>query len=379
MVSLVASSRTPNWQFAGLAGSTTVLSSDRDPDVTTPRIELNRAALGHNIAHTKSLVGSAVKVMVAVKSNAYGHGLELVAPEVIAQGAEELAVLDLDTAVQARALVAEPPLLAWLLSPADDFSAAVTHGVELGISEIWQLDKIDALAPTSPVRVHLKIDTGLNRNGSSVEQWPALIARARTLEGAGVINVRAIWSHLADTSAEESLKALARLEAALEQAREAGLEPELTHLAASHAAVSLPQTRRDLVRLGVLAYGVSPFADRSAADLGYQPVLTLYAPVTSVSDATVELGVGYHHGVLPTGGSSLAIQRAGVSHEVLEVGVDYTLLAAHSTTDVQVGEEIALLGAAEGAVSVERWAEAAGTIGDEVLVSLRDDLPRSWA
>lgn len=343
-----------------------------------PIVWLNREALRSNVKRALEICGSS-RLMLAVKSNAYGLGAELVVPEVVAAGAHELAVLDIETGLAIRPMAPETPLLAWLLAPDSDFAAALEATIELGISALWQLDAIEACRSSHKATIHLKIDTGLHRNGALLEDWPNLVARAAQLESAGVVRVRAVWSHLADTSDETTLESLGRLEEAADLVRQAGIQPEILHLAASHAAIELPQTRLDMVRLGILAYGISPFSDRFADDLGFAPVMTLTAPVVHHSDV-IRLGVGYGHGVIAPVGSGIEVDLHGGRYRVREVGVDQIELEHLSGPKLpEVGEHVALLGGAEGAIPAEKWAALAHTIGDEVVAHLDPSLERRWA
>jgi len=348
--------------------------------MTGPHIELNRGALAANVAHIRALVGEQVSLMFAVKSNAYGHGMALVAPEVIAQGASELAVLDIATGIEVRSVVPDVPLLAWLLEPEDDYRAASRYGLELGVSTTQQLHQIADTAPSTALVVHLKVDTGLHRNGATAQQWPQLCRVAAALEREGLITVRAVWSHLADTSIESSRAALSLLHDAVIVAREAGLNPDITHLAASHGAIELPETHLDMIRFGILGYGVSPFDDQSAEELGFQPVLTLHAPVTHFTDETLHLGVGYQHGVLPPTRAGARIQISGVSLDVVAVEAQHTVLRGVLPDGaVREGMMVPMLGAQAPGASVEAWAGWADTIGDEVLVRLHPDIPRRFS
>lgn len=343
--------------------------------MTSPRIELSHWALTHNLTHASQSLTSG-GLMMAVKSNAYGHGSELVVPAALEAGVDEFAVLDIATALEIRALAPHTPLLAWLLFPGDQFLEAAEAHIDLGISSTWQLDEIAALPTAPPVTVHLKIDTGLNRNGATVTEWPDLVRRASELEAIGVIKVRAIWSHLSDTSVETSRQALTRLNDAVAVAKELGVEPEITHLAASHAAVELPETRLDLVRLGILAYGVSPFDDHSAQDLGFEPVLTLFAPITTIDPSgSVSLGVGFSHGlIVPTQQATISI--GGADYVLRDVQAESSTWAPVSEAGlVQAGGMVPVFGRG-AAVSVEQWATWCHTIGDEVLAKLDSSIPR---
>lgn len=344
-----------------------------------PAIELDRQALRNNVRTAKQMLGPDVSLMFAVKANAYGHGMGLVTPAVVADGADELAVLDIATGVAARSHAPNTPLLAWLLDHGDDVVVAADHSLELGVSTREQLDAIGTTRTDNPVVVHLKIDTGLSRNGATAAQWPTLVAAARKLEIAGRIRVRAVWSHLADTSAGASRLALGRLREAHQLAKDAGLTPDTLHLAASHAAVDLPEARLDLVRFGILGYGVSPFDDRRAQDLGFHPVLSLFAPLIESGDGELTLGVGFGHGLLPPQSPEASLTIAGRPFAINRVAAERTILTGNTDDlDAAIGEQIPVLGAAPGAPSVEQWASWCTTIGDEVLVRLRADIPRRF-
>ena len=347
-----------------------------------PQITLSRQALAANLLRARELAGDTTQVMLAVKSNAYGHGMEHVVQEAVAAGVDAFAVLDLPTALAVHAHAPETPLLAWLFGPHTDYTDAVTAGVHLGVSTQGQLDDIATHRAGTPAIVHLKVDTGLNRNGATAAQWPELVARAADLEASGVLRVHAVWSHLADTSAQTSREALQRLLQAVDVARAAGLNPPLRHLAASHALIDVPEARLEMVRLGILAYGVSPVADRSAEALGFHPVMTVHAPVIEVNAERLVLGIGSSHGLLSPTDATAHITLHGERYSIQQVGIDQTSLtpptADSATPALSPGETVPILGAAPGAPSIEEWAGWCGTIGDEVLVALRPEIPRSW-
>lgn len=330
-------------------------------------------AFSRNVAQASRTLAGDARLMVAVKSDAYGHGEAEIAQTALEAGAHSLAVLDIESGVRLRPHAGDAMLLAWLLSPSDDFSAAAHAGVDLGISGLWQLEKLAREVPEGCVSVHLKIDTGLHRNGALPEDWEALCAEALRLEQQGVIQVRALWSHLSDTSLEENQRSVERFHTAVDQARAMGLRPELLHIAASAAATDLPESRLDLVRVGISAYGVSPFDDRSAHDMGFEPVMSAHAIVTSVDMAGLEarIGMGYGNGLLPvpddTGwvvhnAQRLSLRRVDADHCVISIPEGYLLAP---------GDVVTLWGQPEtGSPRAEDWATWARTIGDEVVSAM---------
>ncbi|GMA95708.1 hypothetical protein GCM10025881_25320 [Pseudolysinimonas kribbensis] len=237
------------------------------------RIDLS--AIRDNVAKIRRLVAPA-RVLAVVKANGYGHGLELAARAALEGGADQLGVADLAEALQLRAAGIDAPVLAWLHAPDADFDAAVDAGIEIGVSSREQLERAVGAV------VHLKIDTGLSRNGIPPADWDAAVARAAELERTGVLRVRGVWSHLANAGARETERQRRRFEDAVAAARAAGLDPEVRHLAASEAAIAAPATRYDLVRIGIAMYGLPPAEDVDVAALGLRPAMELAASVAAV-------------------------------------------------------------------------------------------------
>ena len=342
-------------------------------------LEISRSAFAHNVKQAKRLLAGDAALMVAIKSEAYGHGLPELAELAVKSGADALAVLDIDTGVALREYVGSTPLLCWLHSPHSDFGAAARSGLDVGISGAWQLERLVEQAPGLNSRVHLKIDTGLHRNGALEQDWPHLVQQARQREMEGHITVVGIWSHLADTSVEEDARALEKFHNAVAIAREAGLAPSLLHIAASAAAADAPETRLDLVRIGIIAYGVSPFDDRTASDLGFRPVMAAKARVMKVDEAagTAEIGMGFTDGLLPPTLVAGWVRYAHHTFAIDSVEAEHIVVRSDGVPLPEVGSVITLWGdEAGGSPLAEDWASWAGTIGDEIVASLNTRVPR---
>lgn len=344
-------------------------------------IDISLANFRANVAKAKSNLAGSSQLMIAVKSEAYGHGGLALAEAAVDAGADALAVLDIPTGISLKEKLPETPMLAWLISPHDDFLAASAAKLTLGISHSWQLDAIAEQCQGLTTTVHLKIDTGLHRNGCLPSLWPALVAKAKELETAGVILVEGIWSHLADTSVEEDKRSLERFRNALEVARVAGLAPTVTHIAASAAAEDFPEARLDMVRIGIIAYGVSPFDDRSADELGFAPVMAARALITDVDEAraTLTIGMGFGHGLMPLLPGTGWVSWQGTSVPLLSVEVSHCVLGWPESGTPAIGDVVTLFGdPASGSPLAEDWAEWAGTIGDEVVSAMSPAVPRRY-
>jgi alanine racemase len=337
-------------------------------------LRMHLPAFRHNVA-TLAAIAAPARTMLAVKADAYGHGMLPVARAALESGADSLAALEVPAALALREAGIGVPIFAWLHGADTDFSAAIAHDIDLGVSSREELRRIVAAADTGVAAVHLKIDTGLHRNGASAEQWPDLVRVALAASSAGRVRIAGLWSHLADASADADAAALAEFERAIAVAGELGVpldgpDRPLLHLAASSAGIREPEARFDLVRFGIAAYGVSPFDDVDGPGLGLRGTMTLQAEVLAVADGRAVLDVGAADGIPPSvlgaSGSGAEVLLRGSRVSVVAVDIDTTTVTA--TPDAAPGDIALVYGPGDaGEPTVEQWAAWAGTIGDEIL------------
>nr|MDQ2957568.1 alanine racemase [Actinomycetota bacterium] len=236
------------------------------------------AAIAANVGILKS--NTAAEVMAVVKADGYGHGLVPSARAAVAGGASWLGVAMLEEALVLRQAGLTERVLAWLWTPheSEALRAALAADVDISVSNEQALDLVVATAAElgSAARVHLKIDTGLSRNGATAADWPQLVEAAAKAAASGVIQATGIWSHFvhADSPGHPTTaRQIERFGDALAIAKGIGVVPEVRHLANSAASVTLPQAHFDLVRPGIAVYGLSPVPD--AGDFGLVPAMTL--------------------------------------------------------------------------------------------------------
>ncbi len=364
---------------------------------------IDLSAVRDNVATLRARIPSQFYLTV-VKANAYGHGMVPVARAALAGGATHLGVADIAEALALRAAGISAPILAWLHDPHEDFIAAVSAGITVCVSSVTQLDAVAhagaaaGLAPEVPPTVHIKIDTGLSRNGAADTMWGALFARAAELEVAGSIAVEGIFSHLSNASVEDDLAQAARFETGVALARDAGLAPTIRHLAASNAALTLPQLSFDMVRVGIATYGISPDDAVAPHDYGLRPVMTLRGRVAAVREVPAGTGVSYDLTYRTSAASRLAlvpigygegVPRAASDRGPVSIGGERFTVAGRVAMDqfvvdcgahaVDVGDEVVLFGdPANGHPSVADWAAATNTIGYEVVTRLGGRLTRTF-
>ncbi|GAA1714875.1 alanine racemase [Isoptericola hypogeus] len=388
---------------------------------TSARAVVDLAAVRDNVrALGQHAAGAAV--MAVVKADGYGHGMLPVARAALAGGATWLG-----TAVPAEALAlraggitpTHARVLTWLCAPGAPFDRLVAAHVDVGVAAPWALDEVaaGARAAGEPARVHLKVDTGLGRNGIMPTDLPDVVRRAAALEAAGEIQVAGVFSHLAcaDEPGHPSIAIQGRaFDDAVRTVEAAGLEPEVRHLANSAAVLTDPRLHYDLVRPGISVYGHSPAPGLGApGDFGLRGAMTLQARLANVKDVPAGHGVSYGHhyvterdtrlGVVPLGyadgvprhasggdagvGGPVAVGAGGAARVLRVAGrvcMDQLVLDLGPDATERAGDVVTLFGASDGVArgalvpNATDWAQAAGTISYEIVTGIGARAPRVY-
>ncbi|MHA7986615.1 alanine racemase [Rathayibacter sp. CAU 1779] len=330
-----------------------------------------------NLQTVRSRVAPA-ETMFVVKNDAYGHGSDVLVPRAVEQGVRWIGALDVETALHIRGIVGSGVrTFAWLLSARDDLAAAADAGVDLGVGDRSVLEAAASTATARPVHVHLKIDTGLNRNGVRGEDWSAFVARAAELQDEGRILVDGVWSHISEASDDDDDEARRRFDLALTAAEAAGLSPEYRHLAASAASFLRAEFRYDMVRVGAFVYGISPAGGPHENELGISPIMSLHTHVVDKRADSAMLPLGAWHGVPSTAAGLARVGVDGRSLPVQQIGTDWMTIAADE--HVRVGDEVAIFGPGDaGEPTATGWAELIDTIGEEVVLKVDRRIPRIY-
>ncbi len=374
-----------------------------DPRTASALIDLD--AFVANIEALRAHVAPA-EVMVVVKADAYGHGMVECARVAREAGAGWLGVATPEEALAVRAAGDRGPLLAWLYGPDTDLAPLVAAEVDVSAQSEQQVARIALAAGIAErrARVHLKIDTGLSRNGATAGDWPAVCAAARHAEQVGALEVVGVWSHLAaadEPGASSVPVQQTAYDAAYQVAVDAGLTPTVRHLSNSAGALLLPQAHYDLVRIGIAAYGIDPDTGVAAlAGVPLRPVMRLRARLANVKVVEAGAGVSYGHtwhasvpttlGLVPLGYGDGIPRHAGNTAEVSWRGgraavrgricMDQFMIdLGDPATRVEVGQEVTLFGPGDhGEPTAADWAAWCGTIGYEIVTRIGARVPRIY-
>jgi len=359
------------------------------------RLTIDLDAIRANAAAIASRVAPA-KVLAVVKADAYGHGAVEVARALEDAEIYGFGVVDLAEARELRDAGITAPILAWIHGPDADFAWAIDNGIELGLGSVAQLEAVASAsissdrAESGPAIVHLKADTGLGRGGALGAQWEALTALAAQHQADGIIEVRGLWSHLANASRGSDVAQFQAFDRAIEIAAAAGIHAPVTHIGASAVVWDHPGQERGMVRVGIALYGVSPFGDRTPRELGLRPAMELSADVVGVKRVPAGHGVSYGHRYVTDRETTLVLVPLGYGDGVprgatgrAQVWINGRTYPISGTIamdqfvvdvgddEVAVGDRAVLFGdPALGYPSAADLAAAAGTIGYEIVTRM---------
>lgn len=359
-------------------------------------IEVDLAAIRHNVQVLKSKAPKA-QLMAVVKADAYGHGLIEVSKAARQAGAEWLGTALFEEAIALRESGDSQKILAWLGDQTADFALAIEKDIDLGISTFSQLEKVKLAATklNKKANLHLKIDTGLNRNGVSLTDLPKFLEAIRESSS---INLAAIMSHFTfpdDPASEVNHQQIATFKEIIKSFK----KPIFSHLANSMATLDLPQAHFDLVRPGISIYGLHPTGDlKKAKEMSLKPALSLKAKIVNLKEVAANQGVSYNHSYRTKNHTKLAVIALGYSDGIdrraanaAAVAIDGKIfkISGRICMDqfvVDVGADfqdqnatVTLFGDGSTEVpSVEDWAQAIGTINYEIIARLASRIKRVY-
>jgi alanine racemase len=338
-----------------------------------------------------------------VKADGYGHGATQVARASLAAGADELGVATIEEALALRRDGITAPVLAWLHPPGTDFAPALQSDVQVAVSSVRQLSEVvDAARRTGVTAIlTVKIDTGLNRNGVSPVEYPAMLDALLRAQASEAVRLRGMMSHMVHADAPDnptnSLQAQ-RFTEMLSQACAAGVRYEIAHLANSSTTMSRPDLAFDMVRPGIAVYGLSPIPERG--QMGLIPAMTLRCPVALVKPVHAGEGVSYGHIWIAKKDTTVALMPIGYADGVWRglsgrfdvlinrrrrpnvgrVCMDqFVVDLGPDATDVREGDTAILFGPGlDGEPTAQEWADLLDTIHYEVVTSPRGRVTRVY-
>jgi len=355
------------------------------------------AITGNVAALAESVRGS--QLMAVVKADGYGHGMLPAARAALAGGASWLGVVDTGEALALRRAGITAPVLC--LMAFGEPSEAIAQGIDLSAGSAAFVATITAAASRAgrPARLHLKADTGLSRGGATLADWPQLVGAALDAQARGLVRVVGLWSHFAcaDLPGHPSVQAqLAAFTGAVAAAEQAGVTPEVRHMANTAAALTVPESRFDLVRFGGALYGLSTLPGGAPSWL--RPAMTVRARLVQVKRVPAGTGVSYGHRYVTTRETTLGLVPLGYADGVPRGAAGLPLVSARGRRwpiagtvcmdqfvvdfgdePAAAGDEVVLFGPGDdGEPTAQEWGETLGTISYDLVTGIGARVPRTY-
>lgn len=362
-------------------------------------VEIDLAALTHNVKQLKSILSPQTQLMAVVKADAYGHGAIAVSQTVLQAGASWLGVATIPEGIELREAGIEAPILVLGATYTVEQVKVIAHWhLQPTICTVKQALIFSEFLATlnQSLPVHAKLDTGMSRLGT---HWQEATEFVQLIQRLPNLKLASVYSHLATADSPDQtimLQQYEKFEQAIAQIKIAGINPDRLHLANSAATLANPNLHYDLVRVGLANYGLYP-ATHLQSVINLKPVMQVKARVTQVKTIEAGTGVSYGHQFVAEQQTQIAVVGIGYADgiprnlsnkmqvlirgkfvpQVGSVTMDQLMLDVSAIPDLEVGEVVTLLGKdGENQISADDWAEILGTISWEILCGFKHRLPR---
>jgi alanine racemase len=359
---------------------------------------IDHDALRWNLGQIRQRIGPKTKILGMVKANGYGHGAAAVARTLASAGSDAFGVATFEEGIELRSAGITQPVLVVAGAYADQLADFLSHGLTPVVHDLDRLRDLEAAVRSrgANLDVHLKIDTGMGRLGLRAADCDSWIGALKDLSALNIAGVFSHFSHAESVEGNYTQRQLAIFKEVIDRLSAENIRPPLIHFANSAATITLPAAYFDMVRPGIMLYGVYP-SPPMAAQISLKPVLSWKTKIlqlkqvpsgTSISygqtfvtereSLIATLPIGYADGyarLLSNRGEVLVRgQRAKVAGRVC---MDLTMIDVTDIKNVQQGDEVVLLGRqGDAEISADEMAAWANTISYEILTSISARVPR---
>ncbi len=369
-----------------------------DEIVRPTRVEVDLKVLAENFKSIKSHVGK-TKVMPVLKANAYGHGLVRVAQLYEELKADYLGVAVVEEGILLREMGVKMPILVLGGVWGNQIPLFLKHNLSITASSIDKLKQIDETSAQMKTKaiVHLKIDTGMERIGVHYYNAEKFLEAAYSYKN---INVEGIYSHFATAESEDltfTKLQLERFNEVLDYYSKHSIKPPIRHISNSGAILQLPEANLDMVRPGIMLFGVYPSKNIKKTIL-VKPALTwkslvVYFKVIKAGNAVgygltwkpdhniraVTVPVGYGDGYLRSMSHKAKVLLNGKLYPVVgNISMDQIVVNIENDSAYNSDEVILLGSDGKNSITAEDLAEWAGTIPYEILTNINTRVPRIY-
>ena len=356
--------------------------------------EINLAAIRHNLSEIRRHIQPTAKLCAVVKANAYGHGAVEVSKVAEEIGADFLAVATVEESLQLRRAGFNLPILILGLIPYDAAEIVVENKITATVSDFELAEKISVAAVKfdTPAKIHLKIETGMGRIGMFPNDAVEIAEKISKLPN---VEIEGIFSHFADADSDDKTFTLQQLELfknTCDKISEHGVKIKIRHIAESAAILEIPTAHLDMVRAGIITYGLYP-SETVKHTIELLPAMKLVAKVAYVKEIAAGTSIGYCREFIAKKISKIATVPLGYADGYIRayknfhveingkiapiagrVCMDQFMVDVSEIPNVKIGDEVILFGSDK--ISIDDAAKHLQTINYEVTCLISDRVSR---
>lgn len=361
--------------------------------------------LEHNFAQLCKSKPEGTKVLGVVKADAYGHGAVPMAHTLVKLGADYLAVATVEEAVQLRRGEIKTPILVFGYTPASYAETMVFMDITQEVHSLEYAKELDeALKKTNyKLNIHLQLDTGMTRIGLNTEDI-SFVEQLKTLQELSHLHMEGVFTHfsVADCGAEDDVAftkmQYERFISALDTMNSLGMKPELCHCSNSAATVLYPDFALDMIRPGILIYGVHP-SEATKDKIDVKPIMTVQSVISQIWDVKEGAAISYGRTFVAPKDFKMAVVQIGYADglpralsncgSVLIHGkrapivgticMDMCMVDITHVPNASMGDVVTVIGTdGDETISVDELASLAGTNSYEILCGISKRVPRIY-
>lgn len=358
--------------------------------------EINLRAIEHNFTEIRRHIQPTAKLCAVVKANAYGHGAVEVSKIAVKCGADFLAVATVEEGLELRRAGFELPILILGLIPHDAAKISVENNLTFTVSDFELAKKISAagIEVDTTAKIHLKVETGMGRIGIFPDESVDLAEKISQLPN---VEIEGIFSHFSDADSADknfTLEQLKIFKETYEKISQRGLKIKIRHIAESAAILEIPDAHLDMVRSGIISYGLYPSAEVKK-NIQLQSAMTLKARAVLVKKVPAGTPIGYGKDFIAQKNSVIATLPLGYADGYIRayknfhvevhgklapiagrVCMDQFMVDVTEIPDVKVGDEFILFGS--DLITIDDAAKHLGTINYEITCLISERVPRIY-
>lgn len=362
-------------------------------------IEIHYDHLRHNVLEIKKLIPKKTTFMAVVKANAYGHGMIPVATYLNTIGITSFAVARLEEAVELRKAGIEGEILVFGYTSPDQCQVLSDYDIMQTVVDVEHARALEEMH--IPIKVHIKIDTGMHRLGIDYQQVKELIAifEYRYVSVEGIYTHLCVCDSLVQDDVDFTKHQIASFYQVIEALKTKKVKMPKIHIQSSYGVLNYPELSCDYVRIGIAMYGILSSDDHNTVKkIDLKPVLSIQAKIITIRTVPAGETIGYgrsyvcHHdtriAVIPVGYADGVPRNYGAHGGYVYISGQKVPIVGRicmdqmtidiSQHDVAIGDTVSVIGSKSDEITVENVAKVCDTITNEVLSRLSNRLPRIY-